>query len=82
MVTSEEMKGVKGILGNSHIFEGLEWILDIARRETTWVTSQLYFIDLGNNYVEAAISHQLKVEGQWEKGKKQLNWLGNYIYFT
>lgn len=34
MLTSEEMKRMKGILENPHIIEWLEGIFDIAQRET------------------------------------------------
>lgn len=34
MLTSEEMKGIKGTWGNPHIREGLEQILEIGRGET------------------------------------------------
>lgn len=34
MLTSEEIKRIKGILENPHIIECLEGILDIARGET------------------------------------------------
>lgn len=46
ILTSEDMKGVKGILENPYILEGLEYILDTARGKTCpildWVTADCY----------------------------------------
>lgn len=46
MLTSEEIKGIKGILENPHTLEGLEHILDTSRGNSLplldWVTADCY----------------------------------------
>lgn len=77
MLTSEEMKGVKGILENSHLFEDLEQSLDIARGAIHPLLA--WIIALWRQAFPILDITQFKAEGQWKNIKEAIELSRNLV---